>query len=204
MKKMKQQTKFRVRETTQIGMLAAVAVILMLFEVALPFAPTFYKIDLSEVPVLVGCFAMGPLAGVLIELVKVLLNLLINGTTTMCVGEFGNFLIGCAMCLPAAWIYKSRKSKKNAILGLLAGTCCMTVAGCVINAYVLLPAYAKALHLPIADLVAMGSAIHAGITDLLTFVCFVVAPFNLLKGTVVSVIVVLIYKKISPVLKMNL
>ena len=82
-KTMKQsEKKMGVRAVVQIGMLAVVAVILMLFEIPLPFAPTFYKIDLSEVPVLVGCFAMGPMAGVLVELVKILLNFVMTGTST--------------------------------------------------------------------------------------------------------------------------
>lgn len=198
------QKKVNVREVTQIGMLGAIAVILMLFEFSLPFAPPFYKIDLSEVPVLVGCFAMGPIAGALIELVKVLLNLLINGTTTACVGEIANFLIGCAFCVPAGMIYRKCRTKKGAIIGMLSGTLFMTFTGCFMNAYVLLPAYGKAFHMPIESLVGMGTAVNGNITNLLTFVLFAVAPFNLLKGIVVSIIVLLIYKKISPVLKMNL
>ena len=106
MTKQNAKTKNKVRMMAQIGMLSAIAVVLMLFEIPLPFAPSFYEIDFSEVPVLVGSFAMGPLAGAAIELVKILLNLAINGTTTAGVGEFANFLIGCAMVLPAAWIYK--------------------------------------------------------------------------------------------------
>lgn len=198
------QKKVNVREVTQIGMLGAIAVILMLFEFSLPFAPPFYKIDLSEVPVLVGCFAMGPIAGALIELVKVLLNLLINGTTTACVGEIANFLIGCAFCVPAGMIYRKCRTRKGAIIGMLSGTLFMTFTGCFMNAYVLLPAYGKAFHMPIESLVGMGTAVNGNITNLLTFVLFAVAPFNLLKGIVVSIIVLLIYKKISPVLKMNL
>ena len=97
----KQKNKLGTREMATIGMLGAISMILMLFEIPLPFAPSFYEIDFSEVPVLVGTFSMGPIAGMLIELVKVLLNLLVNGTDTACVGELANFCIGCAFCLPA-------------------------------------------------------------------------------------------------------
>ncbi|MFI3208544.1 MAG: ECF transporter S component [Eubacteriales bacterium] len=180
----------------QIGMLAAIAVILMLFQIPLPFAPAFYQIDLSEVPVLIGSFAMGPIAGMMIELVKILLNLLINGTKTAGVGEVANFLIGCALCMPAGIIYRMNKTKKNAVIGLVVGTIFMTVVGSLLNAYVLLPAYALAFQMPIDGLVAMGSAINGNITDLMTFVLYAVAPFNLLKGVVVSVIVLVSYKKI--------
>lgn len=193
----------KVRKMAQIGMLSAIAVVLMLFEVPLPFAPAFYEIDFSEVPVLVGCFAMGPLAGVAIELVKILLNLALNGSITAGVGEIANLLIGCAFVLPAGWIYRKRHNRMGAIMGMTAGTAAMTVAGCVLNAYVLLPAYAKAFDMPLEGLVEMGTKVNGQITDLTTFVMFAVAPFNILKGAAVSLIVLLIYKKISPILKMN-
>lgn len=195
------KNKMSVKMITQVGMLGAIAVVLMLFEIPLPFAPSFYEIDFSEVPVLVGAFAMGPMAGVFIEFVKILLNLLINGTKTAGVGEFANFLIGISFCLPASWIYRKMHSKKGAIIGLASGTIVMTIVGCFLNAYLLLPTYAKAFEMPIDALVGMGTSINANITDLFTFVVFAVVPFNLLKGVLVSLIVVLIYKKISPILK---
>ena len=196
--------KLNTKMIAQIGMLAAIAVVLMLFEIPLPFAPSFYEIDFSEVPVLIGAFTMGPLAGGIIELVKIILNLCINGTVTAGVGEFANFVIGCALVLPAAIIYKRKKTKKGAMIGLVTGTLFMTFAGCFINAYIMLPTYAKAFGMPIDALVEMGSAVNASITDLFTFVMFAVVPFNLLKGVLVSIIVLLIYKKISPILKMNM
>lgn len=185
----------------QIGMLGAISVVLMLFEVPLPFVPSFYKLDLSEVPVLIGAFAMGPAAGAFIELVKILLNLLINGTDTAGVGELANYFIGISLCIPASLTYRKIHSKKGAILGLTVGTLVMTAFGCFVNAYIMLPAYASAFHFPIDTLIEMGAAVNGKITNLFTFVVFAVAPFNLIKGIVVSVIVVLIYKKISPILR---
>ena len=198
------QKKVNTRMIAQIGMLGAIAVVLMLFEIPLPFAPSFYEIDFSEVPVLIGCFSMGPLAGVLIELIKIILNLCINGSVTAGVGELANFVIGCALVLPAAFIYKRKKTKKGAVIGLVTGTLFMTISGCFINAYIMLPTYAKAFGMPIEALVEMGTAVNASITDLMTFVIFAVVPFNLFKGVLVSIIVLLIYKKISPILKMNM
>lgn len=195
--------KINARTIAQIGMLGAVALVLMLFEIPLPFAPSFYKIDFSEVPVLIGSFAMGPVAGVLIELVKILLKLLTIGSTTAGVGDVANFLIGISFCLPAAFIYRKMHSKKGAIIGMAAGTIFMTLVGCFLNAYVLLPTYAKAFQMPIDALVAMGTAVNGHITSLFTFVAFAVAPFNLLKGVLVSLVVALIYKKISPILKQS-
>ncbi len=196
-------SKVGVRIIVQIGMLSAIAVVLMLFEVPLPFAPSFYEIDFSEVPVLVGCFVMGPLAGAAIELIKILLNFVINGTMTAGVGEIANFIIGCALCVPAGIIYKKNRTRKGALIGMASGTVLMVAAGCVMNAFVLLPVYAKAFGMPMEALVGMGSAVNSHITSLSTFVIFAVAPFNLLKGVLVSLIVLLIYKKISPVFKMR-
>ncbi len=192
-----------VKTVVQVGMLAALALILMFFEIPLPFAPSFYEIDFSEVPVLIGCFTMGPLAGTAVELVKILLALVLKGTTTAGVGEIANFLIGCALCVPAGIIYKRNRTRKSALLGMAAGTLLMTVIGCVINAYVLLPAYSAAFGMPLEALVDMGTAVNSHITSLSTFVVLAVAPFNLLKGILASLIVFLIYKKISPVFKMR-
>ena len=192
----------KTRKLVEIGMLGAIATVLMLFEFPLPFiAPPFYELDFSEVPVLVGAFALGPAAGATIELVKILINLLINGTATAFVGEIGNYLLGCSFIIPAALIYKNKKSKKIALVAMIVGTIVMTVFGCILNAYVLLPTYSAAFGMPIDAIVEMGSAINGNITNVMTFVILVVAPFNILKGIAVSVITLLIYKHISPILK---
>ena len=106
----------KTRRLVQIAVLGAIAAVLMLFEFPLPVAPPFYKFDFSEVPIMIGGFAMGPIAGVLIELIKVVINTLLNGTSTMFVGELGNLIIGCAMVVPAALIYKKLHSRKGAHL----------------------------------------------------------------------------------------
>ena len=195
-----EKTKVNTRTLVQIGMLSALAIILMQFEIPLPFAPAFYKIDFSEVPVLIGCFSMGPFAGVLIELIKVILNVAIKGTMTMGIGAAANFLIGCAFCVPAALIYQKKRTKSGAVTGMVVGTVIMTILGCVLNAYILLPVYAKAFEMPLDALVSMGTEVNGAITGLMTFVLFAVAPFNLLKGILVSLIVFFVYKKIRQVL----
>ena len=193
-----------VRALVNIAMLAAIAVILMLFEIPLPFAPSFYEIDFSEVPVMVGCFAMGPFAGALIEFVKILLNFVFTGTDTAGVGELANFIIGCSLCVPAGLIYRRKRTRTTALVGMIIGTLVMTVIGCLINAYVLLPTYAAAFGMPLDALVEMGTAVNPNITSVATFVIFAVAPFNILKGVLVSAIVFLIYKKISPIFRMRI
>ncbi|RJV71912.1 ECF transporter S component [Coprococcus sp. AF27-8] len=195
-----EKTKVNTRTLVQIGMLSALAIILMQFEIPLPFAPAFYKIDFSEVPVLIGCFSMGPFAGILIELIKVILNVAIKGTMTMGIGDAANFLIGCAFCVPAALIYQKKRTKSGAVTGMVVGTVIMTILGCVLNAYILLPVYAKAFEMPLDALVSMGTEVNGAITGLMTFVLFAVAPFNLLKGILVSLIVFFVYKKIRQVL----
>lgn len=200
---MAKRQKIGARGIVQIGMLGAIAVVLMLFEIPLPFAPSFYKIDLSEIPVLIGCFAMGPLAGAIIEFVKILLNFVVNGTYTAGVGELANFVIGCSFCVPAGLIYKKHKTKNDAFIGMVVGTVVMIVIGCVMNVFVLLPTYAKAFGMPMDALIGMGNAVNPYITNLTTFAMLAVAPFNLIKGIVVSAVVLLIYKKISPILKMR-
>lgn len=199
----RKESRADVRTIVQIGMLSAIAIVLMLFEIPLPFAPAFYEIDFSEVPVMIGCFVMGPVAGAAIELVKILLNLVINGTQTAGVGEAANFVIGCALCVPAGIIYKNNHTRKGALIGMIVGTIVMTVMGCFINAFILLPAYGAAFGMPVEALVEMGTAVNPHITSLTSFVMFAVAPFNLLKGALVSLIVFIIYKKIRPIFKMK-
>ena len=195
----------KVRTLAQIAMLGAVATVLMLFEFPIPFiAPPFYEMDFSEVPVLVGAFAMGPVAGIAIEAIKILLNFVINGTITAGVGELANFNFGCAFLLPAALIYRRNKTRKNAIIGMAVGTVVMTVAACIINALVLLPAYGAAFGMPVDAFVQMGTSINKAIDSLFTFAVLAVGPFNLIKGIAVSVIVLLIYKRIRMILKGDL
>ena len=189
------------RRVALVGVFSAIAAVLMLFELPLWFAPSFYELDFSEVPIMIGAFALGPVAGVLTELVKILLNLVINGTNTAFVGEFANFVMGCAFVVPASVIYKRKKNRQHAMIGLAAGTVIMSAAAVFINALVLLPAYAKAFGMPVDAFVQMGTAINPAINGIWTFVLLAVAPFNLIKGVLVSVITVLLYKHISPILK---
>lgn len=191
----------RTRRLIVIAMLSAVAVVLMTFEIPLWFLPSFYQIDLSELPVIIGGFTLGPVAGILIEFIKILLHLFIKGTGTAFVGELANFLVGCAFVVPASIFYYAKKSRKSAIIGLVFGTVVMVVSGCFLNAFVLLPKYAEAFHMPIDALIAMGTEVNGGISNLFTFVAFAVAPFNFIKCFIVSLVTLLIYKKISPILK---
>lgn len=184
-----------------VGMLSAVATILMLFEIPVPFAPSFYKIDLSELPALIAGFAYGPVAGVMVEFVKIVLKTLVKGTSTAFVGELANFVIGCGLVLPAAILYRFKKNKKMAIIACAVGTLVITIIGPVFNAVYLLPAFAKLYGMPLEAIIGMGTAINPAITSVGTLVVFSVAPLNLLKGLIDSVITVIIYKPLSKILK---
>ena len=189
------------RKITVIGMFSAIAVILYMLDFPLPFAPGFYKMDFSELPALVGAFAFGPVAGVLIEFVKVLLKLLFQGTSTAFVGDLANFLVGCCFILPAAILYQANKKKKTAIFACVLGTVVMTFVGTTFNAVYLLPKFAQLYGMPLDAIIGMGTAINPAITNVTSFVICAVAPLNILKGTSISLITLLIYKKLSPILK---
>lgn len=191
----------RLRRMTLIAMLSAIATVLMLFDFPVWFIPSFYKMDFSELPVIIGAFALGPVAGVLIEFLKVFLNLFLNGTDTAFVGEFANFCMGCCYVVPASIFYYAKKTKKNAALGLGLGVLTATLAGCLLNAYLLIPTYSKVFHMDLSIIIGMGTEKNAGVGGLFTFVTLLVAPFNLLKYTLMSVITMFSYKHISRLLK---
>jgi riboflavin transporter FmnP len=188
------------RAIAKAAVLGAVAFVLMLLEFPLPVAPTFYKMDFSEAAVLMGGFALGPAYAVIIEALKVALNLIFQGTITMGVGEMANFLIGISFTVPAAYMYSKNKTLKTAIKGMVIGTLCMMAAGVLLNYFVLLPAYVALAHFPMEAIIGAGQAIFPFIQNKFTFVMACVTPFNLIKGILVSVVTRLLYKRLSPVL----
>lgn len=190
-----------IKRVALMAIMGALAFVLMSIEFPLPFiAPPFYKFDLSEVAVLIGGFSLGPFAAVCIEALKIVLHLLFKGTVTAFVGELANFLIGLSFVLPAMFIYKKQKTKKNAFIGLGVGTIVMAITGVIANYFLLLPAYAYFFHTSISSIVKAGQAIIPLIQDSLGFVLLSVLPFNLIKGIIVSICTLLLYKSISPLL----
>lgn len=173
---------------TTIAMLAAISGVLMVIEIPLFFAPSFYKLDFSELPVLICAFYLGPVSGVVCEFLKVLIKLLLKGTSTAFVGDLANFLVGCSFVLPAAIVYQKTLSKKGAVISLAVGTAVMTVFGSFFNAWFLIPRFAVMYGMPLEAIVSMGTQINGAITNLSTLVLFAVVPFNLLKGVLVSLL----------------
>lgn len=197
---MKNNTYAGLRYSVKIAVLAAISVVIMLFEFPLPFAPGFYKLDLSEAVVLMGGFAMGPLAAVIIELLKIALNLVINGTDTAFVGEIANFIIGCALVFPASIIYKYKKNLKSAIIGLIAGTLTLAVVGGIMNYFVLVPAYSYYYGIPLEGIIGAAKAVNPLVVNFETMIIFAVVPFNAVKGIICSALALLLYKRISKIL----
>jgi len=190
------------RYITICGMLGAIAMILHILDFPLiAIAPSFYKLDFSEIPVMIGAFCLGPVGGVIIELVKILLKLIIKGTSTAFVGDLANFVVGCSFVVPAAVIYHLKKTRVMAVAGLVTGTVVLVVFGTMFNAVYLLPAFASLYGMPLESIIGMGSAVHASVTNVTTFVIFCVAPLNLIKGICISVPTMILYKRISVVLR---
>jgi riboflavin transporter FmnP len=187
------------KNITKIAILAAFAGVLNLFTVPLPFFPQFYEMDLSDVVVLVGGFAMGPWSAILIEAIKQIINIAFNGSLTAFVGETANFLMGIAFVLPAAFFYRKKKTFRRALIGLSIGLASLVLVSACLNYFVLIPAYAKAFGMD--AVMAMAQKVIPSIVDLKTLVLFATVPFNFLKGLVCSGLTVLLYKRISPLLR---
>lgn len=181
-----------------IAVCSAIAAVLHMLDFPLLFlAPEFYKLDFSEVPVMLCGFYMGPSAAVACEAVKILLKLLLKGTSTAFVGDFANFAVGCSLVLPAVILYHTKKTRASALWGLLTGTVVLTVFGSAFNAIYLLPKFSQLFGLPLDTIIGMGGKINSSITSLQSFVLLAVAPLNLIKGAMVSVLTLLLYKKVA-------
>ncbi len=183
-----------------LGVTAALGGVLMCLEFPLFFAPSFYQLDLSELPVLICAFYLGPAAGVTAEFLKVAVKLLLKGTGTAFVGELANFVVGCSLILPASIVYHIRKNRKSAIAGMAVGTLTLTLFGSLFNAVYLIPAFSVLYGAPIEAIVGMGRTVNPAVTSVTTLVLFAVVPFNLLKGSLVSLMTYLLYKRVENVL----
>ena len=188
----------KVRRLTIVAICSALAAVLHMLDFPLPFlAPEFYKLDFSELPVMLCGFYLGPSAAVACEGLKILLKLLLKGTSTAFVGDFANFAVGCSFVLPAVIIYHIRKTRSSALWGLLTGTLVLSCFGSAFNAWYLLPKFSQLYDLPLDTIIAMGSKIFPPVRNLPTFVLLCVAPLNLIKGISVSTLTLLLYKKVA-------
>lgn len=192
----KVNSKSNVKVMSRIGMLSAVAFLLMFFEFPLTFiAPSFIKLDISDLPAMVGAFTMGPVAGIIISAVKNVLHIALKGTSTGGVGELSNFIIASVLTGTAGIIYKRDNTFKGAIVGMLFGTVLMTIVAIISNYFVIFPLYAN--FMPMEAIINAGKAVNANISSLWDMMIYSLVPFNLIKGFLVSIVTMLIYKKIS-------
>jgi riboflavin transporter FmnP len=173
----------------------------MYLEFPIPFLfPGFLQMDFSDIPALVGGFALGPIAGVFIGLIKNLFHIMTKSDTAW-VGPTANFLTGAALVVPASIIYRYIHTKKGALIGLLVGTLSMTVIMAFANYYIFLPLYETILGFPKEAIVGMGTEVNSRITDLKTLIIYGTAPFNFMKGIAVSILTLALYKHISRLFK---
>ena len=194
------RTKFLTPTTlVKISILSAIGYILMFISVPLPMLfPEFLKVDISDLPALLGGIALGPMAGVTIAFFKNLLQFITGMSTTGGVGEFANFLIGGLFVFTVSYIYSKKRDVSGVIIGLISGIIVMTIVGCIANYFIILPFYSK-IGWSIDAVVAMGSAINPAINNKLSFVIWIIAPFNILKSGIMSLLTLPMYKKIEKI-----
>lgn len=191
---------FSTSKLVKISILAAIGYILMFIAIPIPaLFPDFLKIDISDLPVLLGGMALGPIAGIWIAFLKNLLQLVTGFSTTGGVGELANFIIGGSFVWVVSFIYSNKKNIKGVIIGLLLGIITMTIVGCIANYVLILPFYSTIM--PIDQVINMGSKINPLITNKITFILWIIAPFNLIKSSLISLITLPMYKKTEKILK---
>ena len=192
---------FNARTVAFISMLGALSTVLMMINFPIPFAPTFLKFDIAELPALFAGFFLGPVAGILVVIVKIFLKLVIQGTETAFVGEFSNIVGSSCFVLIAALIYKKHRTKGGAIAAMSISSVVVSVVFIFMNAYVMFPMYVSLYGMPMEAIIDMGSSVNPLVHDTVTLMLFGVFPFNLVKHFATSFITYLIYKKSANALR---
>lgn len=189
--------RINVRKITMTAMLSAVSSVLMFFSFNVPLMPSFIKMDLSELPALIAAYTIGPVSGVVVCLVKNLVNLFFS--TTGGIGELSNFLLGAFFVFPAGLIYQKMRSRRGALIGALAGDLAMALLSVVSNYFVVYPVYSAFLSME--AILGMYQAINPHIENLFQALVVFNMPFTFVKGLLSVIITFLVYKKISPIIK---
>lgn len=192
----KKNRRSTIRYITATAVLSALSAVLMMLSFSVPFMPAFLKLDFSELPALIAAFSMGPASGVLVCLIKNLLNLPLSSTGG--VGELCNFLLGVCFVLPAGLIYRFRKNRRAALLSALLGALVMAFAGLPLNYFVSYPMYMK--FMPLEQIIGLYQAIFPGVNGLFQCLLIFNVPFTFLKGLLDTALTFLVYKSISPVI----
>lgn len=187
------------RTITMIAVLSAISFVLAFIEFPVLLSPSFARMDLSDLPALIGAFTYGPLSGLCIELIKNVLQLFT--TSTGGIGELANFIMGASFVVTAGSIYQFHKTRRMALVACLIGSVIMGVAAAVVNYYILLPLFES--FMPLNQLIASFEEFIPFIHSKLDIVIYNAFPFNLLKGIVISIVTFILYKRLTPVLKGN-
>ena len=189
------------KNISSIAVLAALGAVLMLFDFPIMIAPSFYKLDLSDLPCLIGAFALGPIPALLIQVIKIIIKLLLKPTSTAFVGEIAAFIISSSLCVSASIIYSKQATRKNAIKAMIIGSLVMILVASVANYLFIIPAYVKMFNMPLETIISMGAKIFPAVKDKLSFVLLCVAPFNAIKAFIVCFITFILYKHIAVILR---
>ena len=193
----KSKSRMRIKEIAFIGLMGAVSAVLMLFRFPLPFLPPFLSFDLAGLMEILGGFMFGPVAAFLIIVVKIMLQLVMQGSLSLGTGEIQNLILSCAYVMPALFFYHRRKTKKIAALGMAAGTLVVSIVAVFTNLYLIIPFYVKLFGMSMEDIIAMCSTVNPAMKSVGTMAVLGILPFNLIKYGVTSVLTLLIYKRIS-------
>lgn len=190
-----------VKTIPAIAVLGALGAILMFFDFPIAFAPPFYKVDLGDLPCLIGGFALGPIPAFFIQVIKIIIKLILKPTSTAFVGEIAAFVFSCSYCVSASYIYQKQKNKKGAIKAMIVGSLFMIFVSVIANYLFIIPAYVKLYKMPLEAIISMGSAIFPFINNKLKFVLSCVLLFNVVKAVIVDILTLFLYKHVSPIIK---
>lgn len=196
--------KSKVTKIAFVGMLGALSFVLMLLNFPLPFAPSFLKFDVAEMPALFAGFFMGPVAGLEVVIVKLVLKIAIQGTDTAFVGELMNLVGSATFVLLASVIYQKDRTKRGAVISMVVSSVTVSVVFIFLNAYIAFPMYSKLYGMPMEAIIGMGSAVNPRITNMTTLMLYSVFPFNLIKHAFTDVITFILYKRVGNLLRSRL
>ncbi len=198
---LQRKKKFSTKNMVMVAVFGAVgAVLMVVLEFPLPFAPSFLEMDFSNLAVILSTFILGPIAGTATALIKILLKLVFKGTTTMFVGEIADFIVTLAYLWSCALVYRFKKGKSGAVLSLACGTVFVSIVSIFVNLFLNFPFYSTLYGIPLDAIVGMGTAINSHITNLFTLMIFSVLPFNLVKYGALSILTFFTYKRLKNIL----
>ncbi|MDO5689326.1 MAG: ECF transporter S component [Tissierellia bacterium] len=194
-------SKMNVHQLVKIAVLGVIAFLLMLVRMPIFFAPSFMDLDVSEMPGLLASFSMGPVAGFFVILLKIVLKLMMSGTTTQYVGEISNIIVSSALVVTAGFIYQRRRTFRNAIFAMAIGVIAMAVTATISNYFVIFPLYGKLMGISLDEFANAVREVNPLVKDFKSLMVFSIAPFNLVKGLLTAVLTTVLYKRLSPILK---